>query len=77
MNSFGVQAADIPFLHRTMWVFCLDVAIMVIVTLTDPASHHNEKGLEIDQKMFKVTPSFIAGSALILGILAVLYANFW
>ncbi|RCR67995.1 sodium/sugar symporter [Larkinella punicea] len=77
METFGVQAADIPFLHRTMWVFCIDIAIMFIVSLTDPASHHNEKGLEIDRQMFKVTPSFIAGSALILGILAVLYANFW
>ncbi|MFC5411378.1 sodium/sugar symporter [Larkinella bovis] len=77
MGSFGVQAADIPFLHRTMWVFCIDVAIMVLVTLTDPASHHNEKGLEIDQRMFKVTPSFIAGSAIILTVLAVLYSNFW
>ncbi|GAB3895384.1 sodium/sugar symporter [Larkinella knui] len=77
MGLFGVEAADIPFLHRTMWVFCLDVALMVVVTLTDPASHHNEKGLEIDQKMFKVTPSFIAGSAIILTILAVLYTNFW
>ncbi|MGA0557001.1 sodium/sugar symporter [Larkinella sp. VNQ87] len=77
MGAVGVQANDIPFLHRTMWVFCLDVAIMVVVTLTDPASHHNEKGLEIDGRMFRVTPSFVAGSAVILGILAVLYFNFW
>ncbi|GAB3323981.1 sodium/sugar symporter [Larkinella ripae] len=77
MAVFGGQAGEIPFLHRTMWVFCLDVALMVVVTLTDPASHHNEKGLEIDRKMFRVTPSFIAGSAVILAVLAVLYSNFW
>jgi SSS family solute:Na+ symporter len=77
MGAIGVQAADIPFLHRTMWVFCIDIAIMLIVTLTDPASHHNEKGLEIDRQMFKVTPSFVVGSLVILTILGVLYSNFW
>ncbi|MFD1142816.1 sodium/sugar symporter [Larkinella insperata] len=76
-NVFGVQAAEIPFLHRTMLVFCLDIALMVVVTLTDPASHQNNKGLAIDKKMFHVTPSFIAGSVVILTVLAVLYTNFW
>ncbi|WP_128545469.1 sodium/sugar symporter [Larkinella soli] len=77
LGGFGIQAAEIPFLHRTMWVFCLDVALMVIVTLTDPASHRNEKGLDVDQRMFRVTPSFVAGSAVIVGILTVLYLVFW
>lgn len=77
MDVFGVQAAEIPFLHRTMWVFCLDVALMVVITLTDPASHRHDKGLAIDKKMFHVTPSFMVGSAIILTVLVVLYANFW
>ncbi|MGV3559665.1 sodium/sugar symporter [Larkinella arboricola] len=77
MDVVGIQAAEIPFLHRTMWVFCLDIALMVVVTLTDPASHQHDKGLDIDQKMFHVTPSFIAGSVVILTVLAVLYTNFW
>jgi len=77
MNLFGIQAGEIPFLHRTMWVFCLNVALMVIVTLTDPASRSHEKGLEIDQRMFRVTPSFVAGSVAIVGILTVLYTAFW
>lgn len=77
MNLFGVKSAEIAFLHRTMWVFCLDIALMVVVTLTDPASHHNEKGLTIDRQWFRVTPSFVVGSAVILTVLAILYTNFW
>ncbi|WP_234736358.1 sodium/sugar symporter [Tellurirhabdus bombi] len=77
MNLVGVQADEIPFLHRTMWVFCLDVLLMIGVTLTDPASVNNEKGLTIDKRLFRVSPSFIITSALILSILAVLYSVFW
>jgi len=76
MGLVGVEAAEIPFLHRTMWVFCLDVALMVVITLTDPASR-SAKGLIVDRQLFRVTPSFVAGSALILGVLAVLYTVFW
>lgn len=77
MNLFDVQANEIPFLHRTMWVFCLDVALMVVVSLLDPIGRKMAKGFEIDKKLFRVTPSFIAGSIAILCILAVLYTSFW
>lgn len=70
----GIQSDPIPFLHRTTWVFCIDVAIMVVVSLLDPA---RVKGLIIDRQMFRVAPSFIVGSIGIFSILAVLYAVFW
>ena len=77
MQLTGQQVAEIPFLHRTTWVFCIDVAIMVVVSLTDPASVHNPNALAIDRRMFRVSPSFVAGSVVIAGILSVLYTMFW
>jgi solute:Na+ symporter, SSS family len=74
---FGNRAAEIPFLHRTTWVFAIDMALMVIVSLTDPASVHNPKGLAIDQAMFRVSRSFLVGSAVIGGVLVGLYSLFW
>ena len=76
-NLVGIQSDTIPFLHRTTWVFCIDVALMVIVSLTDPTQATLGKGLIVDRQMFRVTPSFVGGSVAIFGILAVLYSVFW
>ena len=65
----------IPFLNRTMWVFSILVAIMVVVSLTEKKD--NPKGLEIDRKMFAVSPAFTIISIAICGILAALYTVFW
>lgn len=77
MEMVNVQADPIPFLHRTTWVFCIDVILMVLVSLTDPASHRQDHSIVVDQRMFRVTPSFMLGSVGILSILAVLYTVFW
>ena len=69
--------APIPFLHRMSWVFCIILALMFLITVFDPKSKSNPQGLEIDRKMFKVSPSFIVCSVLICGILAALYTVFW
>ncbi len=69
--------APIPFLHRMSWVFVIIIALMVIITLADPKSRENPQGLEIDRKMFKVSPSFVVSSVIICGILAALYTVFW
>jgi SSS family solute:Na+ symporter len=69
--------APIPFLHRMSWVFCIIIALMFLITIFDPKSKNNPQGLEIDSKMFKVSPSFIVCSVLICGILAALYTVFW
>jgi SSS family solute:Na+ symporter len=34
-------------------------------------------GLEIDRKMFKMSPSFAVGALIVCGILAALYTVFW
>ena len=67
----------IPFLNRMSWVFCIILALMIIVTLSDTKSKNNPQGLEIDRSMFKVTPGFTVASVIILGILAALYTVFW
>ena len=67
----------IPFMDRMGWVFIFCVVSMVIISLADPASKNNPKGLEIDAKMFKLEPSFILGTVVVvMGIIA-LYTYFW
>ncbi|GAB2570716.1 sodium/sugar symporter [Spirosoma areae] len=77
MNAVGVQAESIPFLHRTTWVFCIDILLMILVSLTDPAGYINNKSVIVERQMFRVSPSFVVGSVGIFGILAVLYTVFW
>jgi SSS family solute:Na+ symporter len=71
------QFVEIPFIDRMGIVFLVLVAIMVILTLLDPKSKDNPKGLHIEPSMFKPAPSFIIGSVIICGILAALYTAFW
>ena len=73
----GGYIEQIPFLNRMSWVFCLIIVLMIIITLADPKSKNNPQGLGIDTRMFKVSPSFIIASILILGILSALYIVFW
>ncbi|GAB3778841.1 sodium/sugar symporter [Spirosoma horti] len=77
MGLFDIQVDSIPFLHRTTLVFCIDMVLMVVVSLTDPAGYATGKSIEVDQRMFRVTPSFVAGSVGIFAVLAVLYTMFW
>ncbi|MBF9254575.1 sodium/sugar symporter [Pontibacter sp. 172403-2] len=71
------QYPEIPFLDRMGIVFVLLVAIMVILTLLDPKSKHNPKGLDIDASMFKPSLSFVIGAIIICGTLAALYTAYW
>ncbi|SER96031.1 sodium/sugar symporter [Pedobacter rhizosphaerae] len=73
----GGTIEAIPFLNRMSWVFCIIIALMVVITLADPKSKNNPQGLEIDSSMFKVTPAFTVASVIICGILAALYTVFW
>ncbi|MBC3783764.1 sodium/sugar symporter [Spirosoma utsteinense] len=72
-----IESDPIPFLHRTTWVFCIDVALMIVVSLTDPTQAAADKGVIVERQMFRVSRSFVAGSVLIFGLLAVLYSVFW
>ncbi len=74
-NDKGVY--EIPFIDRMGFVFVLCVVGMAIISLTDPTSKNNPKGLEIDSKMFKMSNSFAVGALIVVGILAALYTIFW
>ena len=67
----------IPFMDRMGWVFIFCVVSMVIISLADPASKNNPKGLEIDAKMFKLEPSFIFGMVVVVMAIVALYTYFW
>jgi len=68
---------EMPFLDRMGWIFVVIIAIMVIMTLLDPKSKNNPKGLEVDASMFRTSGGFAVGAILICGILAALYIVFW
>jgi len=79
--GFSSKAAsgiyEIPFMDRMGFVFVICVVMMAIISLTELKGKDSPGALEIDSSMFKVTPSFLAGSLIILGTLAALYTMFW
>ncbi|MBY0436140.1 MAG: sodium/sugar symporter [Cyclobacteriaceae bacterium] len=68
---------EIPFLDRMGFVFIVCVAVMVAISLLTPTKAPAENALQVDVAMFKTSPGFTAGAALVLAIIAVLYVIFW
>jgi len=68
---------NLPFLDRMSITFGLIVLVMIIISLSNPTKENNSKAIEVDLAMFKVSPEFIIGSVVIIGILAALYTVFW
>jgi solute:Na+ symporter, SSS family len=68
---------EIPFIDRMGLVFLIVVAVMVVISLADPKSKNNPKGLEIDPQMFKPQGTFAVGAVIILGMLSAVYLYFW
>lgn len=76
-TAFKFWYSEIPFLDRMGIIFLVLVAVIILVTLADPKSKNNPKGLEIEASMFKVSTGFMICSILICGILGALYTVFW
>ena len=68
---------DYPFLDRMSITFVMIVGIMIIMSLSKAASLQAGHTIVIDKNDFKVSPAFILGSVIIMGILAGLYTVFW
>ncbi|HEY2649004.1 MAG TPA: sodium/solute symporter [Puia sp.] len=68
---------DYPFLDRMTITFLIIVLIMIGVSLSKPATNQASHTIVVDKKDFRVSPAFILGSAIIMGILAGLYTAFW
>jgi SSS family solute:Na+ symporter len=74
-NGSGVY--EIPFLDRMGFVFILSIIGMVIISLFETRKGIKPNGLEIDTKMFKVTPGFAIGALIVVVILTALYTIYW
>ncbi|MCF3107815.1 sodium/sugar symporter [Niabella sp. CC-SYL272] len=68
---------DYPFLDRmTITFFCV-VILMVCISLSSARKTTAAPSIQLDQRLFRVSPEFLMGSVLICGILAALYTVFW
>ena len=74
-NSNGVF--EIPFIDRMGFVFLICIVGMVVISINEPKKGIKPNGLEVDSSMFKMSPSFIVGSLIVVSILAALYTVFW
>lgn len=74
-NAQGVY--EIPFMDRMSIVFLLCVIGMIVISLYENKKGIVPKGLEIDVKMFRMSPTFLILSLLIIGLTAALYLAFW
>ncbi|HSB92430.1 MAG TPA: sodium/solute symporter, partial [Flavitalea sp.] len=68
---------DYPFLDRMSIVFVLLILVMIVMSLLNPASKNQARQIIIEKSMFRLTPGFIAGSVIIMGVLTALYTIFW
>lgn len=69
---------DYPFLDRMTITFALILVVMFVMSIMKPAVPLEEhKKIEIDFRHFNVSPGFLVGSIVIVGILTGLYASFW
>ncbi|MET6996050.1 sodium/sugar symporter [Chitinophaga defluvii] len=76
-KDVGGGVYEIPFLDRMAIVFLLCVGVMYIMSVRAHRRGEQPQGLEVDKRMFRPTPGFIAGSLIICGILVALYTVFW
>lgn len=76
-QSDGTILYEIPFLDRMTIVFVSLSLLMIIISLLDPKTKNAQRIIEVDKSMFKTSPSFIAISIVIMGVLAALYTAFW
>jgi SSS family solute:Na+ symporter len=68
---------DYPFIDRMSITFVFIVVVMVAISVLKPEREVVREPIVTDPSMFRVTPAFIIGSVLIIGILAALYIVFW
>jgi len=73
----GGAFPDYPFLDRMTIDFGVILLIMIGISASKPARFRSEHTITVDKKDFRVSPSFMVGSVIIIGILAALYTIFW
>jgi len=73
----GSLLYEIPFLDRMGFVFIICVLVMIAISLYQTKRGVVAKGLEVDSKMFKMSPGFLVGALIVCGILTALYTIYW
>ncbi len=74
-NDKGVYG--IPFLIQMGWVFFFTCLVMIVVSLLDKNVKSIAHTMEIDYKMFKLSPQNLALTVIILILTLALYIKFW
>jgi SSS family solute:Na+ symporter len=74
-NSDGIY--EIPFIDRMGFVFMICVIGMFFISVYENKKGIKPDGLEVDKTMFKMSPSFIVGSLIVVSIITALYTVFW
>jgi len=73
----GNGGFEIPFLIQMGWVFFFTTLLIVGVSLLDRKGREHVHALEVDARMYKVSPGILAMIVLVLGIILALYIRFW
>ncbi len=68
---------DVPFLDQMGYTCLLTILIIGIVSYIQHKGQDDEKGIPINNQMFKTSPLFNIGAFAIMILLVVLYAMFW
>ena len=74
-NAEGIY--EIPFIDRMGFVFLICIIGMYFISMYETRNGVQTNGLEVDAKMFRMSPSFTVGMLIILAVLAALYTLFW
>lgn len=74
-NSQGIY--EIPFLVSMGWVFFFSILLQVVISTIDVNGRKQINGLEVESKMFRVSPGILSMIVIIVGILLALYITFW
>jgi SSS family solute:Na+ symporter len=75
--AFKFITPNLPFIDRMGLIFLILVALMVLISLLDPKSKDNPKGIHLDAELFSSSNKFKIGALAITLILGVLYTMFW
>ena len=77
LQKDGSMLYEIPFLDRMGFVFIICIFAMILISLYENKRGIKPQGLEVDSKMFRLTPGFTVGALIVCGILTALYTIFW
>lgn len=74
-NAAGVY--EIPFIDRIGFVFLICVIVMYFISMYENRKGLIPHGLEVDNSMFRTSPSFTVGALIVVGIIVALYSIYW